>query len=157
METLYHNRTRKEQLERELGTTYCELDELLTKSDYVLLMASSNSETIHLMGKEQFALMKKSAIFINGSRGINVDEKALVQALKEQKLLGAALDVYQTEPIDVDPDLLQFENVITVPHIGSATFETRKKMIGLAITNLIQGLYNQVPLNLLNKEVLEKN
>lgn len=147
MEVLYHNRTKKD---NEVAT-YCELDELLTESDFVLLIAPAKKNTPPIMGEKQFSQMKESAIFINGSRGENVDEAALVTALKEEKILAAALDVFVQEPVQADHELLQLNNVITVPHIGSATFETRMKMLELAVKNLIQGLSGQEPANLVNK------
>lgn len=151
MEILYHNRTKKDNE----AARYCELDKLLTEADFVLLMAPANKNTPPIMGKEQFSKMKGSAIFINGSRGENVDEAALVNALKEQQILGAALDVFEQEPIQTDHELLQLSNVITVPHIGSATLETRMKMLELALTNLVQGLTGQKPISLVNSESIK--
>ncbi|ASN03915.1 2-hydroxyacid dehydrogenase [Virgibacillus necropolis] len=151
MEILYHNRTRRD---NEFDATYCSLDELLTEADYVLLMAPANKNNPPIMGEEQFSLMKESAIFINGSRGENVEEKALIKALKEGEIYAAALDVFEKEPIQTDNELLQLENVITVPHIGSATFETRMKMFELAMMNLVQGLNDEAPVNLVNKETV---
>lgn len=151
MEILYHNRTKK----NNEAATYCELDELLTESDFVLLMAPANKNTPPIMGEKQFSKMKESAIFINGSRGENVDEAALVNALKEQQILGAALDVFEQEPIQTDHELLQLSNVITVPHIGSATLETRMRMLELAVTNLVQGLTGQKPISLINSESIK--
>lgn len=147
MEVIYHNRTRKDNE----AATYCELDVLLTEADFVLLMAPANKNNPPIMGEEQFSQMKGSAIFINGSRGENVDEAALVKALTEGEIYAAALDVFENEPIRTDNELLQLSNVITVPHIGSATFETRMKMLELAVTNLVQGLNGKEPINLVNK------
>lgn len=155
MEILYHNRTRNDKVAESLGATYCGLDKLLSESDFVLLMAPANKETGYIMGAEQFSRMKQSAIFINGSRGENVDEQALTKALKEEEILGAALDVFEKEPIQADHEFLELSNVVTVPHIGSATLETRMKMFELAVKNLAQGLQNQEPANLVNKVVLE--
>lgn len=156
MDIIYYNRTRRDKVADEFSAAYCGLDELLTESDYVLLMAPANKDTPPIMGEEQFSLMKESGIFINGSRGENVDEKALVKALKSGGIYAAALDVFETEPIQTDHELLQLKNVITVPHIGSDTFETRMKMLDLAVTNLVQGLNNQEPANLINKVVERK-
>ncbi|WP_404450566.1 D-glycerate dehydrogenase [Virgibacillus necropolis] len=156
MEILYHNRTKNDKVAEEVDATYCDLNELLTESDFVLVMAPANKEAGHIMGAEQFSRMKQSAIFINGSRGENVDEQALVKALKEGEILGAALDVFEQEPIQTDHEILELENVMTVPHIGSATLETRMKMFELAVKNLGQGLQNQEPDNLVNKEVMKR-
>lgn len=155
MDIIYHNRNRHEEREQVVNAVYCELDELLRKSDFVLMMAPGNENTRHMIGEEEFKLMQANAIFINASRGQNVDEAALVNALKQGHIHGAALDVYETEPISPDHELLQLDNAITVPHIGSATFETRLKMVQMAITNLIHGVSNDIPPNLINKEVLE--
>ncbi|ASK61910.1 bifunctional glyoxylate/hydroxypyruvate reductase B [Virgibacillus phasianinus] len=151
MEILYHNRSKKE---NEFGAQYCSLDDLLAESDYVLLMAPANKNTPPIMGEKQFSQMKESAIFINGSRGENVDEKALIKSLKADQIYAAALDVFEKEPIQTDNELLQLKNVVTVPHIGSATFETRMKMFDLAMKNLLQGLNHQEPVNLVNKEAI---
>lgn len=147
MEILYHNRTRKDNE----SATYCELNVLLSESDFVLLMAPAIKNNPPIMGAEQFSLMKESAIFINGSRGENVDETALVNVLKEGGIYATALDVFEQEPIQTDNELIQLNNVITVPHIGSATFETRMKMLELAVTNLVQGLNGKEPINLVNR------
>lgn len=89
------------------------------------------------MGPEQFALMKKSAIFINTSRGQTVDEKALIEALRNKEILAAGLDVFEKEPVSHDNPLLAMPNVVTLPHIGSATHQTRFDMAMLAAKNLV--------------------
>lgn len=137
MEVLYHNRRRKSEVEETLSTTYSSLDHLLRESDFVLLMVPYTPETRHLMGREQFALMKKSVIFINTSRGQTVDEKALIEALRNKEILAAGLDVFEKEPISHDNPLLAMPNVVTLPHIGSATHQTRFDMAMLAAKNLV--------------------
>jgi glyoxylate/hydroxypyruvate/2-ketogluconate reductase len=137
MEVLYHNRRRKSEVEETLSTTYSSLDHLLRESDFVLLMVPYTPETRHLMGREQFVLMKKSAIFINTSRGQTVDEKALIEALRNKEILAAGLDVFEKEPISHDNPLLAMPNVVTLPHIGSATHQTRFDMAMLAAKNLV--------------------
>jgi len=137
MEVLYHNRRRKSEVEETLSTTYSSLDYLLRESDFVLLMVPYTPETRHLMGREQFALMKKSAIFINTSRGQTVDEKALIEALRNKEILAAGLDVFEKEPVSHDNPLLAMPNVVTLPHIGSATHQTRFDMAMLAAKNLV--------------------
>jgi glyoxylate reductase len=97
--------------------------------------------------------MKPTAILINASRGPVVDEKALVQALKEGKIAGAGLDVYEREP-EVEPALLSMKNVVLAPHIASASYETRLRMAMMAAENLIAGLAGKRPPNLVNEEVL---
>lgn len=154
MRILYHNRTRNIAAEEKFDATYYDLDTLLKESDFVVLMTPLTQETEHLMGEREFKLMKQSAIFVNGSRGKTVDEAALIEALKNKQIHGAALDVYQIEPINQDNPLLQFSNVVTTPHLGSATFETELKMAELARENLIAGLSGKRPPNLVNPEVL---
>lgn len=156
MKILYHNRTRNEDAENEYNAKYCSIDELLKKSDFVCLMTPLTNETRNLIGKREFSLMKKSAIFINGSRGETVNEKDLIEALKEGKIKAAGLDVFEKEPIEKEHPFLQMKNVVTLPHIGSATLETRNKMIVLAANNLVQGLIGDNPTNVINKEVLQK-
>ncbi|MGN7938898.1 2-hydroxyacid dehydrogenase [Metabacillus sp. 22489] len=149
MNILYHNRSRKEEIENEFSAEYCELADLLKNSDYVCLMTPYTPETDKMIGERELRLMKRSAIFINGSRGKNVDEQALIKALKEQWILAAGLDVYEQEPIAKENHLLALPNVVTLPHIGSATKETRDKMARLAADNLIAGLTGNVPPNLI--------
>src|SRR3954465_2815586 len=98
--------------------------------------------------------MKKSSVFVNGSRGKTVNEAALINALRNKEIHGAALDVYQIEPVTLDNPLLQFSNVVTTPHIGSSTYETELKMAKLAVENLLAGLSGNRPRNLINPEVL---
>lgn len=149
MEILYHNRSRNKDAEERYGSTYCSMEDLLKKSDFVCLMTPLTPETEKLMGKREFELMKESAIFINGSRGNTVDEAALIHALKTGEILGAGLDVFVKEPVNLDNPLLSMKNVVTLPHIGSATYETRFKMAMLAATNLITGLKGETPANLI--------
>lgn len=137
MEVLYYNRRRKFEVEETLSTTYSSLEHLLRESDFVLLMVPYTPETRHLMGREQFALMKKSAIFINTSRGQTVDEKALIEALRTKEILAAGLDVFEQEPVSPDNPLLAMPNVVTLPHIGSATHQTRFDMAMLAAKKLV--------------------
>jgi len=140
MSVLYHNRSRKPDAEARLGVEYAALDDLLAKSDYVVLITPYTPETHHLMGAAQFARMKKSAFFINVSRGRNVDEPALIEALQNGTIAGAGLDVFYNEPVSPDNPLLKLDQVVTVPHIGTATRETRLLMSLTAIENLRQAL-----------------
>jgi gluconate 2-dehydrogenase len=108
-------------------------------------MTPLNPQTEKLMGRREFELMKESSIFINASRGKTVDEGALVHALQTGQILGAGLDVFAEEPVKLDNPLLSMKNVVTLPHIGSATYETRFKMAMLAATNLVAGLKGDTP------------
>lgn len=155
MKILYHDIQRNEQLEKELGARYVSLEELLRESDFVTLHVPLSPETYHLIGKEKLELMKPTAFLINTSRGPVVDEEALIEVLQAGKIAGAALDVYEKEPF-VPKKLIKLDNVVLVPHIGSASVETRTKMALMAVENLITVLRGKVPPNLVNPEVIEK-
>lgn len=150
MRVLYHNRNRlPEAEERELSAMYADLKTLLSESDFVSLHVSFSSETRHLIAREELKMMKQTAYLINASRGPVVDEHALVDALRAGIIAGAGLDVFEKEP-ELAPGLTELDNVVLVPHIGSATVETRYKMAELAVKNLLAGLKGQVPPNCLN-------
>lgn len=140
MKVLYHNRRRNLQAEAELGVTYATLPELLRQSDFVTLNMPLTAETRGLIGREELALMQPTAMLINAARGGVVDHAALLAALTERRIGGAALDVTEPEPLPRDHPLLQLDNVTIVPHLGSATRQTRWKMAELAIANLRAGL-----------------
>ena len=143
MEVIYHNRRRKIEVEQNLGVKYSDLETLLKKSDFIVLMTPLTRETYRLIGADEFSLMKKSSIFINASRGKTVDEKAMIEALKKGEIFAAGLDVYEKEPIESDNELLKLNNVITLPHIGSATGETRADMAKLSAENMVKALLGE--------------
>jgi gluconate 2-dehydrogenase len=147
MDVLYYNRNRKPEAEQELGVDYRDFETLLKESDYVLLMTPLTPETLHLMGENEFRLMKKSAFFINVSRGQTVDEQALIRALQNKEILGAGLDVFYKEPVEPDNPLLKMPNVVTVPHIGSATNQTRFDMSMRAAENLVAVVTGKNPID----------
>lgn len=147
MDLLYYNRNRKLKAEERYGAEYCDLASLLKRSDFVLLMTPLTPETNQLIGKEEFSLMKKSAMFINVSRGQTIDEQALVEALQNGEIAAAGLDVFEQEPIQPDHPLLKMPNVVTVPHIGSATAQTELAMAMRAAENLVTVLQGKEPLN----------
>jgi glyoxylate reductase len=150
MPILYYNRRRiPEAEERELGASYVDVERLLTGSDFVSLHVPLSAETHHLIGKEELARMKPTAFLINASRGPVVDERALVEALKLKRIAGAGLDVYENEPL-LTPGLSDLDNVVLLPHTGSATLETRTRMASLAAENLLAGLRGERPPNCLN-------
>lgn len=150
MPILYYNRRRiPEAEERELGASYVDVERLLTGSDFVSLHVPLSAETHHLIGKEELARMKPTAFLINASRGPVVDERALVEALKLKRIAGAGLDVYENEPL-LTPVLSDLDNVVLLPHTGSATLETRTRMASLAAENLLAGLRGERPPNCLN-------
>lgn len=153
MDILYHSRTPKPEAEERFDATYLSLDDLLEQSDFVCLITPLTDETRGLIGMREFQLMKPSAIFINVSRGSTVVETELIEALKNEEIAAAGLDVYIQEPVDPSNELLKMKNVVTLPHIGSSTFETELKMAELAATNLRAGLNGEKPENLINPEV----
>lgn len=154
MKIIYYSKTKKDHVERELGAEFVPLEHLLETADIVSLHVPLTKETYMLIGEKELKRMKSSAFLINTSRGRVVDEKALVKALKEKWIAGAALDVFWQEPIPADHPLLNLENVILAPHIGSATYETRNNMAEIVADNLIAFLNGKVPPNLVNEEVV---
>lgn len=140
MKILYNNTRPNPEAERELAATFVGKDELLAQSDFVCLMLPLTPETERMFGAREFGLMKRSAIFINASRGRIVDEAALVRALQDKTIHAAGLDVFEVEPLPADSPLLKLSNVVALPHIGSATHETRLAMAELAVANLVAGL-----------------
>lgn len=145
MEVLYYNRSRKPEAEEALGVKYRPLETLLQASDFVVVMLPLTGDTKHLIGEAELRLMKPDAIFVNASRGQTVDEDALVRALQEKRIKAAALDVYSQEPVAADHPLLRLPNVVTLPHIGSATFRTRHEMARLAARNLVAAVLGETP------------
>jgi gluconate 2-dehydrogenase len=145
MDVLYYNRNRKADAEGKLGVKYCDMQELIRKSDFILLMTALTNDTYHLIDYKEFDMMKNSAIFINASRGQTVNEEALIDALQSKKILGAGLDVFEKEPVNADNPLLKLSNVVTVPHIGSATVKTRFDMAMVAAENLVAALTGGTP------------
>lgn len=156
MEVLYYNRSRKKEAEERLGVQYTEMDALLRRSDFVVIMAPYTPETHNLIGDRELALMKKTAVLINAARGGIVNEDALYRALKEGRIWAAGLDVFEREPVPVDHPLLTLPNVTALPHIGSASVNTRMKMGELAADNLLRGLAGEMPKHPVNPEVWEK-
>lgn len=145
MDVVYYNRSRKPEVEQQLGVGYSSLEELLRTSDYVVLLTPLTPETRHLMNEERFKLMKRSAVLVNVSRGETVQEEALIRALEGRLIAGAGLDVYEQEPIGAGHPFLGMDNVVTLPHIGSATAETRNRMAMSAVTNLVNALTGRGP------------
>jgi glyoxylate reductase len=150
MNVLYNDSFRLEiDKEKSLGVRFVSLDTLITTADFISLHIPLTSETYHLINQQTLGKMKSTAYLINTSRGPVIDEKALVEALKEGKIAGAGLDVYEKEP-DLAPGLAELNNVVLLPHVGSATLETRTKMAQLAAENLLAGLRGEKPSCCLN-------
>lgn len=152
MPVIYSGNSRKPALEQELGARYVSLEQLLGEADFVCLVVPLSEKTHHLIGAEQLKQMKRSAFLINISRGPVVDEAALVDALKDGTIRGAGLDVYEKEPLSESP-LFALSNAVTLPHVGSATAETREAMANRAIDNLRAALLGERPRDLVNPQV----
>ena len=156
MKIQYSNRSRKPDAEQDLNATYMDMEELLKTSDFVCVMTPLTAETERLIGAKEFAMMKKSAIFINGSRGKVIDEAALVEALSNDTIRAAGLDVFEVEPLPGDSPLCKLDNAVLFPHIGSATAETRLAMITCAVDNLINALNGDISQNCANRHILTR-
>ena len=157
MRILYHDAVRApEAVERELGAEFVSAERLLRESDFVSLHVPLLAETRHMMGAEQFRMMKPTAILVNTSRGPVVDEAALGAALEEGVIAGAGIDVFENEP-RVHPTLLRLENVVLAPHIASASVDTRRKMSMMAVENAVAALEGRRPANLVNRDLWVAN
>lgn len=154
MPILYSGNSRKPALEQELGAQYRSLSELLAQADFVCLVVPLSEKTTHLIGAAELKQMKPSAILVNIARGPVVDEVALIQALQNGTIRGAGLDVYEKEPLAESP-LFQLNNAVTLPHVGSATSETREAMAERAMTNLTSALRGERPQDLVNPQVFK--
>jgi len=153
MKVIYYSAHRApRELERQLNAEYRLLDDLLKEADFISIHVPLTRETRHLIGERELKMMKHEAYLINTARGPIVDEKALAKALKEGWIRGAGLDVFEREP-EVEPDLLELDNVILLPHLGSASYATRAKMATMAAENVLKALKGEVPPNLVNREV----
>jgi len=154
MPILYFNRNPLGKAEEEeLNARYVTLNNLLGESDFVSLHIPLSSGTRHFISEKELALMKTTAYLINTSRGPVVDEKALLSALQNGIIAGAGIDVYENEPA-ITPGLEKLDQVLLLPHVGSATLETRTRMAAMAAGNLLAGLRRETPPNLINPEVL---
>ena len=150
MRVIYHNRSRlPDDEEKRLGAQWVERDALLAQSDFVVVMAPYSPATHHLVGAAEIAKMKPTAILVNSARGGVVDDAALVQALKEKRIAGAGLDVFEGEP-KLNPAYLRLPNVVLTPHIGSASRATRIVMCNLAAANMTAVLEGREPQNPVN-------
>jgi glyoxylate reductase len=148
MNVVYYDVKRNEDFEKEYGAEFKEkIENVLTESDYVSIHVPLLDSTLHLMDDIRLGMMKQSAYLINTSRGPIVDEQALLRALRDGKIRGAALDVFEKEP-KVEPLLAELDNIILTPHIASGTVETRQKMSELAAMNLISALEGKIPPNI---------
>lgn len=145
MKVLYHNRHVNPEAEASYGARYTGLGELMEQSDFIVVVTPLTEETRGMIGGDEIARMKKTAVFVNVARGPVVDEKALYEALKEKRIYAAGLDVFAQEPTDPENPLLRLPNVVHVPHIGTATEEVREKMALLAAENILTCLRGEKP------------
>ncbi len=154
MKVLYYNRHRLTQEEEaRYGLNYMPLQELLQQSDFISIHVPYSKETHHLISSDELKQMKNTAILINTARGPIVDEKALVHALREGVIAGAGLDVFEQEPV-IEPELLTMENVVLLPHIGSASVKTRTQMALIACKNIVAHATGKQPPNVVNPDAL---
>ena len=147
MQVLYHTRQPRPEVEARYGARHRSLQALLAESDFVCLCVPLSAQTENLIGAPELALMKPSAILVNISRGRVLDEPAVLQALRERRIRGAGLDVFVQEPLPANSPLLQLDNLVVTPHIGSATEETREAMARCAVDNLLAALAGERPAN----------
>ena len=154
MRILYHDVTRRRDLEEKLGIEYSDVDSLFQVADFVTINVPLLKDTYHLINEERLRMMKETAILINNARGPVIDEDALYRALKERWISGAGLDVFEQEPTPANNPLLTLDNVVVAPHISSSSFETRSKMSEMVAQNLIAFFEGKTPPNLVNKEVV---
>ena len=154
MNVLYVDQEHNQVLESELNAKKTDLSTLISESDIISLHVPLTEKTHHLIGRKELASMKETAVLVNTSRGPVIDEKALIHGLKTNQIFGAGLDVYEQEP-KIPKRLKQLDNVVILPHIGSATKETRSKMAEMAAENMIQGLNAEKPDNCVNPELFE--
>lgn len=150
MRVIYYSKSRLPlDIESNLNASYVSLEKLLKEADFVSLHVPLTKNTYHMIGKDQLSLMKRTAYLINTARGPVVDEEALVKFLKEKRIAGAALDVFENEPL-LTPGLTELDNVVITPHIGSASKETREKMSVIVAENVIAALEGKIPPNCVN-------
>ncbi|MBO2974475.1 2-hydroxyacid dehydrogenase [Burkholderia pseudomallei] len=156
MPVLYTSRSPHPQAEAQFGARRVELDELLATADFVCLQVPLSPQTRHLIGARELAKMKRDAILVNASRGPVVDEAALIDTLRAGAIRAAGLDVFEHEPLAADSPLLSMRNVVALPHIGSATRETRHAMARCAAENVIAALDGTLARNIVNRDVLQR-
>ena len=154
MEVLYTDSVRQLEAEQTIGAEFAALGDLLRGSDFVSIHTPLAPETRHLIGARELRLMKPTAVLVNTARGPIVDEAALAEALRERRIFAAGLDVFESEPLPQESPLVGLENVVLLPHMGSASVATRGRMARMAAENLVAGLSGQRPAYLVNEEVL---
>ena len=155
MNVLYNKHSPDPEAEKEFGIKFASLDELLANSDFITLHVPLTDETRHMINAATLAKMKKGVFLVNTARGLIVEERALVDSLRSGHLGGAALDVFENEP-NIHPELINMQNVVTTPHIASATHEARDKMSQQVVEAVLDCLSGKMPENIVNKDVWPK-
>jgi len=153
MKVIYNDVKRNRVLERKLGVGFKSFEDLLSEADFVTIHVPLTEKTTHMIGRRELSMMKRTAYLINTSRGPVIDEQELYKALKNRVIAGAALDVFEEEPLDPESPLLELDNIVLTPHIASASVETRTRMAVVAATNLVSVLRGEEPAHLVNPEV----
>ena len=153
MKVIYYSRRRNEDMELLTGAEYRSFEEVLKESDIVSVHVPLTKQTYHMIGEKELKMMKPTAYLVNTARGAVVDTNALIKALKEGWIRGAALDVFEQEPLPQGHELTKLDNVVIIPHLGSATYETRKRMADITVENLLRVLKGEDPIYLVNPEV----
>jgi glyoxylate reductase len=156
MPVCYYDVVRRQDLEKQCGYRFVDLPSVLRESDFITIHTALTPQTRGMIGEAQLGTMKRTAFLINTSRGPVVDEPALIKALQQGRLAGAGLDVFEKEPIDPKNPLLKMENVVLLPHVGSATEATRRAMVDLAADNALAVLQGKPPLTPVNPDVLSR-
>jgi len=154
MRIIYQSRRRKNDIEKELGMEYTDLHTLLREADFITVHLALAKETERMFGEKEFKAMKPTAYFINTSRGRVTDQKALLTTLESGGIAGAALDVFEEEPIKATDPILRLKNVIVTPHVAGHTKDSRTKMIVTLAEDVVRALSGKTPVNLVNKELL---
>ena len=152
MKVIYHDLIRRDEFETEYGVEYVSFDELLKQSDILTIHVDLNPSSRGIIGPEELEKMKPTSLIVNTSRGSVINESALVKALKEGKIGGAALDVFETEPTPLANQLLSMPNVLATPHIASASWETRRKMAVRSTGNVLSYLKGERPPHLVPEQ-----
>lgn len=140
MEVLYYSNSRNQKIELDLSISYVPLEELLQRSDFVSIHVSLNKSSFHMIDESKIRLMKRTAFLINTSRGKVINEQHLIKALKYKLIAGVGMDVYEDEPISTSNQLIHIPQTVLLPHIGSATFQTRSKMAEVSANNIVNSL-----------------
>jgi len=155
MRVMYYDPFRREDLEQSLQIEYRPFTDVLRQADFISVHVPLSEQTRHLIGRDQFSMMKPTAVFVNTSRGPVVDQQALAEALAARRIFAAGIDVFEREPVPTDDPLLAQGNAIVAPHIASASIPTRIRMATLAAENLVAVLQGKRPPNPVNPEVLK--